>query len=141
MSVCIPCLTTSHRPVFLINSRLSLFTATPSRSCRKAITITGHPFSRSYGVILPSSLTRVLSNTLGYSPRLPVSVCGTVHYNFITLRSYFSAVSLIGLSELGSSSHASNKNRRICLSVNLHMFNGISNTRLQRTTASLLHSL
>ena len=36
-----------------------------------------HPFSRSYGVILPSSLTRVLSHTLGYSPRLPVSVYGT----------------------------------------------------------------
>lgn len=36
-----------------------------------------HPFSRSYGVILPSSLTRVLPLTLGFSPRLPVSVCGT----------------------------------------------------------------
>src|SRR5690625_4414872 len=36
-----------------------------------------HPFSRSYGVILPSSLTRVLPITLGFSPRLPVSVCGT----------------------------------------------------------------
>lgn len=36
-----------------------------------------HPFSRSYGVILPSSLTRVHSLTLGFSPRLPVSVCGT----------------------------------------------------------------
>src|SRR5690606_40152242 len=36
-----------------------------------------HPFSRSYGVIFPSSLTRVLSHTLGFSPRLPVSVCGT----------------------------------------------------------------
>src|SRR5699024_8317661 len=36
-----------------------------------------HPFSRSYGVILPSSLTRVRSLTLGCSPRLPVSVCGT----------------------------------------------------------------
>ena len=36
-----------------------------------------HPFSRSYGVILPSSLTRVHSLTLGCSPRLPVSVCGT----------------------------------------------------------------
>ena len=40
-------------------------------------TLPGHPFSRSYGVILPSSLTRVLSITLGFSPRLPVSVCGT----------------------------------------------------------------
>jgi hypothetical protein len=35
------------------------------------------PFSRSYGAILPSSLTRVLSRALGYSPHLPVSVCGT----------------------------------------------------------------
>ena len=35
------------------------------------------PFSRSYGSILPSSLTRVLSIVLGFSPRLPVSVCGT----------------------------------------------------------------
>ena len=40
-------------------------------------TLTGHPFSRSYRVILPSSLTRVLSRALGFSPRLPVSVCGT----------------------------------------------------------------
>ena len=36
-----------------------------------------HPFSRSYGVNLPSSLTRVLSNTLVFSTCLPVSVCGT----------------------------------------------------------------
>ncbi len=33
-----------------------------------------HPLSRSYGVILPSSLTRVLSSALGSSPCLPVSV-------------------------------------------------------------------
>src|SRR5699024_6592145 len=32
---------------------------------------------RSYGAILPSSLTRVLPLTFGFSPRLPVSVCGT----------------------------------------------------------------
>ncbi len=36
-----------------------------------------HPFSRSYGVILPSSLTRVRSLTLVFSTQLPVSVCGT----------------------------------------------------------------
>ena len=35
------------------------------------------PLSRSYGYILPSSLTRVLPRTLGYSPRIPVSVYGT----------------------------------------------------------------
>ncbi|OSH35233.1 hypothetical protein WZ342_2356 [Enterococcus faecalis] len=52
----------------MINSRLGLFTAADRSQ---------HPFSRSYGVILPSSLTRVRSLTLGYSPRLPVSVYGT----------------------------------------------------------------
>ena len=36
-----------------------------------------HLFSRSYEVILPSSLTRVLSFVLGFSPRPPASVCGT----------------------------------------------------------------
>ena len=52
----------------MVNSRLGLFTAACFRR---------HPFSRSYGVILPSSLTIVLSLTLGFSPHLPVSVCGT----------------------------------------------------------------
>ena len=61
----------SQRPVFLVNSRLGLFTAAPFPE---------HPFSRSYGVILPSSLTIVLSLTLGFSPHLPVSVCGTGTY-------------------------------------------------------------
>ena len=54
--------------MFLLNSRLGLFSAATSL---------WHPFSRSYGVILPSSLTRVLSFVLGFSPHLPVSVCGT----------------------------------------------------------------
>ena len=35
------------------------------------------PLSRSYGVILPSSLTTLLPLALGFSPHLPVSVCGT----------------------------------------------------------------
>jgi hypothetical protein len=54
--------------VFLLNSRLGLFSAALSR---------GHPFSLSYGVFLPSSLTRGLPLVFGFSPRLPVSVCGT----------------------------------------------------------------
>jgi hypothetical protein len=58
----------SHRPVFLVNSRLGLVTAAGSRR---------HPFSRSYGVNLPSSLTRVLPSTLVSSTSPPVSVCGT----------------------------------------------------------------
>ena len=58
----------SQKPVFLINSRLGLFTATDFRRL---------PFSRSYGVILQSSLTMVLPLVLQFSCRLPVSVCGT----------------------------------------------------------------
>ena len=40
----------------------------------------GSSFSRSYGCNLPSSLTRVFPRTLGFSPRLPVSVYGTGGY-------------------------------------------------------------
>ena len=54
--------------MFLVNSRLGLFSAAPLREL---------PLSRSYGVILPSSLTTLLPLALGFSPHLPVSVCGT----------------------------------------------------------------
>ena len=40
-------------------------------------------FSRSYGRLLPSSLTRVFPRTLGSSPRLPVSVYGTGTYSLV----------------------------------------------------------
>ena len=54
--------------MFLLNSCLSLFSAARSL---------WHPFSRSYGVILPSSLTMLLPPALGFSPHPPVSVYGT----------------------------------------------------------------
>ena len=54
--------------MFLVNSCLSLFSA----AC-----LSRHPFSRSYGVILPSSLTMLLPPALGFSPHPPVSVYGT----------------------------------------------------------------
>ena len=60
--------------MFLLNSCLSLFSAACSRR---------HPFSRSYGVILPSSLTMLLPPALGFSPHPPVSVCGTGTYKTI----------------------------------------------------------
>ena len=60
--------------MFLVNSRLGRFDATPS-GC---YTLMRHPFSQSYGVNLPSSFARVLSIALGFSPCLPVSVYGTV---------------------------------------------------------------
>ena len=66
-----------QRPVFLVNSRLGLVLATPTSSPGMPVHQQGHPFSRSYGVNLPSSLTRVLSIALVSSTYLPVSVCGT----------------------------------------------------------------
>ena len=63
-------LSISQSPVFLLNSRLGLFTAAP-------LSLMGRLFSRSYEAILPSSLATIHSSALGYSPRLPVSVYGT----------------------------------------------------------------
>ena len=59
--------------MFLLNSRLGLFSATLKSSGSKSHHHQGHPFSLSYGVRLPSSLTRVLSITLGFLPQ-PTSV-------------------------------------------------------------------
>ena len=70
--------TASHRPVFLLNSQLTLFTVISHGSIHKELHHTRHPLSRSYGARLPSSLTRVRSSTLVYSTCLPVSDCGTV---------------------------------------------------------------
>ena len=50
-----------------------------------------HPFFRSYGVNMPSSLTTLLPMALGFSPHLPVSVCGTgafeIHIPFLATAS------------------------------------------------------
>ena len=64
-----------QRPVFLLNSRLGLFTAAPSLE---------RPFSLSYGTNLPSSLTTLLPLALEFSSYLPVSVCGTGALVFLT---------------------------------------------------------
>ena len=64
-------------PVFLINSRLGLFTVATPGSGSKSLHPRQHPFFRSYGVILPSSLTIVLPIALVCSTHPPVSVCGT----------------------------------------------------------------
>ena len=58
----------------MLNSRLGRFTATPSSSWSKSNHQTGHSFSRSYGVIMPSSLTIVFPIASVYSTCLPVSV-------------------------------------------------------------------
>ena len=58
--------------MFLINSRCSRFSVATGPFLDSQVQ--WHPLSRSYGVILPSSFTRVLSSALGFSPRLPVLV-------------------------------------------------------------------
>ena len=65
--------------MFLINSRSHLVTAASRSSGSKSHHRQRRTFSRSYGTILPSSFTRVLSSALGFSPCLPVSVYGTVN--------------------------------------------------------------
>ena len=72
----------------MINSRLGLFTAASFRR---------HPFSRSYGVNMPSSLTTLLPLALGFSPHPPVSVYGTgafhIHIPFLaTVSSCFPTI-------------------------------------------------
>ena len=66
--------------MFLLNSRLGLFSAA---------LFLEHPFSLSYGVNLPSSLTTLLPLALEFSSYLPVSVCGTgtldIHKTFLAL--------------------------------------------------------
>ena len=60
--------------MFLLNSCLGQFSA----AC-----LSRHPFSRSYGVILPNSLTMLLPPALGFSPHPPVSVYGTGSWHTI----------------------------------------------------------
>ena len=55
--------------MFLINSRSSRFTV-----ATRSVNPPWHPLSRSYGVMLQSSLTTILPSALDYSSRLPVSV-------------------------------------------------------------------
>ena len=75
MSVPIPLFGDSQRPVFLLNSRLGHFSATP---LKRLLIPRGPHLSRSYVCRLPSSLTRIHSSAREYSSRLPVSVSSTV---------------------------------------------------------------
>ena len=101
--------------MFLVNSHNPHFTATVRRSEGKPHHAHRHTFSRSYGVILPSSLTRVLSRALGYSPRPPESVCGTV--TKVALRAAFlGSVESSGFEPEGSPHHISALISRLWLS-------------------------
>ena len=76
--------------------------------------VPGRTFSRSYGAMLPSSFTRVLSSALGFSPCLPVSDYGTV-LSQLKLRGFSWKR---GISDFGSNEPrlgARHKGSRICL--------------------------
>jgi hypothetical protein len=109
----------------LLNSRLGLFTA----ALQGFNTLNEHPFSRSYGVILPSSLTRVLSLTLGFSPRLPVSVCGTGTLHLARGFSWQCGIRNFG-TIFPSPSQLRLHEKRICLFLTLTAWTCISNSTL-----------
>ena len=95
MSDCILRLSASPSPVFLLNSCLDLFSAPRLRE---------DPFSRSYRVILPNSLTVNHPSASVYSTRPRVSVYGTGAAAL--LHSGFSRESGYRLSRLGPKSAA-----------------------------------
>ena len=76
--------------MFVVNSRLGFSSAAVSSSVREGLHQLRPSFSRSYGCILPSSLTRVFPRTLGFSPRLPVSVLVRVHV--VSLEAFLGSV-------------------------------------------------
>ena len=71
-------------------------------------------FSRSYGAILPSSFTRVLSSALVFSTRPPVSVWGTMTCN-LKLRGFSWKQGINGFRTVVRSSRVSVLCLRICL--------------------------
>ena len=73
--------------MFLVNSCSHHFIATLISLESKSLHRTGRTFSRSYGTILPSSFTRVLSSALEFSSRPPVLVWGTILI-YLKLRSF-----------------------------------------------------
>ena len=122
--------------MFLVNSRHPHFTATPASSRSKSHHQPGRTFSRSYGAILPSSLTRVLSSALVYSTCPPVLVCGTVT-NMNVYEDFPGSMESTTLCPFrNSSSHLSLKETRICQSLKPTCLN-----RLFQQTASLSFSV
>ena len=81
--------------MFVVNSRLGFSSVAACRSIREGLHNLRPSFSRSYGCILPSSLTRVFPRTLGFSPRLPVSVLVRVHV--VSLEAFLGSVVRLNL--------------------------------------------
>ena len=123
--------------MFVVNSRLGFSSAAGSSFLRWGVHRLRLSFSRSYGYILPSSLTRVFPRTLGFSPRLPVSVLVRVHV--VSLEAFLGSVVRPNLTlprdclSIGSQPYSVG----ICLHTSLPPSTGISNRQLRLLAASL----
>jgi len=104
---------TSWLQLFIKNSRNPQVTATGSRNTRVVCNADRRPFSRSYGASLPSSLTRVLSRALGYSPRPPESVCGT-DQTVQCSAAFLGSLGLLGCEPESSPHHLSELRANVC---------------------------
>jgi len=107
--------TTLQSAVFLVNSRYPLLSAAQLRFGSKSLHDSRPTFFRSYGGNLQSSLRRILSSALGYSPDPPVSVYGTGTPN-CPLEAFLGSVGSarhIAAEALISSSHLGVKSLRL----------------------------
>ena len=127
----------SQAPVFVVNSRLGFSSAAGSSSNREGLHQLRPSFSRSYGCILPSSLTRVFPRTLGFSPRLPVSVLVRVHD--VSLEAFLDSVVRLNLdcTEVRSYLSVLGLDAGICLYISLPPSTRISNRALKLLAVSL----
>ena len=123
--------------MFVVNSRLGFSSAAGSSSKSESLHQLRPSFSRSYGCILPSSLTRVFPRTLGFSPRLPVSVLVRVHD--VSLEAFLDSVVRLNsdCTEVRSYLSVLGLERGICLSLSLPPSTHISNRALKLLAVSL----
>ena len=123
--------------MFVVNSRLGFSSVAGSSFKSKSLHQLRPSFSRSYGCILPSSLTRVFPRTLGFSPRLPVSVLVRVHV--VSLEAFLGSVVRLNLTLPRDCLSISSQpyGVGICLHTSLPPSTGISNRRLKLLAASL----
>ena len=97
--------------------------------------IRGHTFSRSYGINLPSSFSRVLSSALEFSSCPPVSVCGTVLIQ-LKLSGFSWKRGICCFATVVARHHVSALRKRICL---LPLPTGLN--RLIQQSASITFSV
>ena len=123
--------------MFVVNSRLGFSSVAGSSSKSESLHQLRPSFSRSYGCILPSSLTRVFPRTLGFSPRLPVSVLVRVHV--VSLEAFLGSVVRPNLTLPKDCLSISSQpyDVGICLHISLPPSTGISNRQLGLLSASL----